>query len=60
MAEEQGYKIIVSLGKGYPTWAITDSDNCVVDNCYRYSPTLNELAARVQAEKALSRILNKN
>lgn len=57
-AEKEGYTMVVKLGGWYPVWDIIKDGN-VVDASFYHTPTKCELSARVQAERFLNKILNK-
>jgi hypothetical protein len=52
------YQINVELGAafGSPYWSII-KDGVILDECYFHQPTKCELSARVQAEKALKKLI---
>lgn len=54
---KEGYEVRVKLITDHaPRWAIL-KDGVVVDVCFNHSPTDSELSAKVQAERALNKIL---
>lgn len=58
IATKEGYSMQVHTNTKPPSWAIV-KDGVMVDICYNHPMTKCELSARVQAERVLNEILNK-
>jgi hypothetical protein len=58
LAEQDGYilKVVLGAALGSPYWEIT-KEGKLVSCCYYHSPTHSELAARVQAEGCLRKLI---